>query len=90
MAKAVASRQPVCVLTDRPLRLPLKRAIERSLPDLAVIAYTELPADMMFDPVAMLTRDEIFERDSSVEPGDAADGAMAPVTIEANSGVTTT
>jgi flagellar biosynthesis protein FlhA len=44
----------VAVLTDNSLRRPLRRLIERALPDLACIAYTEIPGSMMIDPVSII------------------------------------
>ena len=61
----------VALLTDSGLRRPLRRVIERALPDLAVIAYAEIPADMMIDPVSIVRVDAVF-------PDGADDGPHIP------------
>ncbi|MCA9186637.1 MAG: FHIPEP family type III secretion protein [Planctomycetales bacterium] len=57
--KASVDGHEFAVLTDRPLRRALRNAIERSLPDLQVIAYTEVPRDLQIDPVAVVRKQEI-------------------------------
>ncbi len=57
--KANAASQEVALLCDSSLRRPLRRTIERSLSDLPVVAYTEIPADMLINAVAMLRNEDI-------------------------------
>ncbi len=52
--KAAARGQEVALLTDTTLRRPLRHALMRGLPDLAVIAYQEVPGDLLLEPAAML------------------------------------
>jgi flagellar biosynthesis protein FlhA len=63
--KAAAAGDEVAVLTDRQLRRPLRRTIQRALPDLAVIAYTEIPSDMLMNAVTMIRRDEVDRTSAS-------------------------
>ncbi|MEI7686270.1 MAG: flagellar biosynthesis protein FlhA [Planctomycetota bacterium] len=56
--KAHLAGKPVALLTDASLRRPLRQALIRSLPDLSVIAYTEVPNDCGLQPVALIRPDE--------------------------------
>jgi flagellar biosynthesis protein FlhA len=49
----------VALLTDTILRRPLRQAIARSLADLAVIAYQEMPRDLGLNPVALIKLEEV-------------------------------
>ena len=51
--------QDVALLTDAALRRPLRQLLMRSLPDLAVIAYQEVPRDLILEPVAMLKPEDL-------------------------------
>jgi flagellar biosynthesis protein FlhA len=56
---AVAKGQDVAVLTDAALRRPVRQALARALPDLAVIAYQEVPADLLLEPAAMVKPEDL-------------------------------
>jgi flagellar biosynthesis protein FlhA len=45
---------PLALVTDQRLRRPLRRLLAQSCPDLAVIAYQEIPHDMLIDSAATL------------------------------------
>jgi flagellar biosynthesis protein FlhA len=57
--KATARGQEVALLTDNTLRRALRRALARSLPEMAVIAYQEVPSDLQLEPVAMLKLEDL-------------------------------
>jgi flagellar biosynthesis protein FlhA len=57
--KAAARNQEAALLTDAPLRRPLRHALARSLPDLAVLAYGEVPADLLLEPAAMVRPEDL-------------------------------
>lgn len=63
--KASVQEFELAVLSDRALRRPLRRSIERALGDLGVIAYSEIPSDLMIEPVAMIGMDDIFSRNDA-------------------------
>ena len=65
--KSQLSNAPFALLTDDLLRRPIRRCLERSLPDVAVIAFGEIPSDMMIEQVAVLESTHVF-RDSNAEP----------------------
>ena len=44
----------VALLSDRVLRRALKETLERALPDLAVLAYTEIPKDLRIEPLGVI------------------------------------
>jgi flagellar biosynthesis protein FlhA len=52
--KATARGLETALLCDMTLRRPLRHALSRSLPDLAVIAYQEIPGDLILEPAALL------------------------------------
>jgi flagellar biosynthesis protein FlhA len=57
--KATARGQDIALLTDAGLRRPLRHAIMRSMPDLAIIAFQEVPGDLLLEPVAMLKPEDL-------------------------------
>ena len=57
--KASAGNQEVALLTDAPLRRPLRHALARSLPDLTVLAYSEVPADLLLEAVAVVRPEDL-------------------------------
>ncbi|HWG43766.1 MAG TPA: flagellar biosynthesis protein FlhA [Gemmataceae bacterium] len=57
--KAAARGQDVALLSDTSLRRPLRQALMRGLPDLAVIAYQEVPGDLLLEPMAMLRPEDL-------------------------------
>jgi flagellar biosynthesis protein FlhA len=64
LQKGSLDGREVALLTDSKLRRPLKKAIERALPDMAVIAYCEIPSDVLIEPVAMLRADDVMATSS--------------------------
>ncbi|MFO0966559.1 MAG: flagellar biosynthesis protein FlhA [Gemmataceae bacterium] len=57
--KATAASKEAALLTDAMLRRPLRQAIVRSLPELAVIAYQEIPSDMLLEPLALIKPEDL-------------------------------
>jgi flagellar biosynthesis protein FlhA len=57
--KATARGQEVALLADASLRKPLRQAVARSLPDLAVVAYQEVPGDMLLEPAALVKPEDL-------------------------------
>jgi flagellar biosynthesis protein FlhA len=66
-AKAMAQGKDAALLCDSTLRRPLRQALVRSLRDLAVIAYQEIPTDLLLEPVAFIRLE-----DMGVTPAKAA------------------
>lgn len=56
---AMKSNTPA-ILVDSAIRYPLKQTLRRSLPQVAVISYQEVPADLQIDPIAVIRADEVF------------------------------
>ena len=65
--KSHLAGQTVALLADGTLRRALHFALIRSLPDLSVIAYQEIPTDMGLLPVAIIRPDEIWDGGISKE-----------------------
>ncbi len=57
--KASAKNQDVALLTDGSLRRAVRQVLARSLPELAVIAYQEIPADLLMEAVFMLRPEDL-------------------------------
>ncbi len=53
-------QQPIAVLVDQRVRRPMKRLLARTAPDVGVIAYQEIPNDLVIDAAVMLQFDEII------------------------------
>ncbi len=69
----------VTLLVDSQLRRPLKHLLLRGIPDLTVIAFTEVPNDVLLEAEFILKRDEIYKsrtsNDSGIESGYIAKSA---------------
>jgi len=57
--QVLARGQEVALLCDTSLRRPLRQALVRSLPDLAVIAYQEIPTDILMEPVGVIRPEDV-------------------------------
>jgi flagellar biosynthesis protein FlhA len=51
----------VSLLVDSQLRRALKNVLMRGLPDLTVVAFTEVPNDVLLEAEFVLKRDEIYK-----------------------------
>jgi flagellar biosynthesis protein FlhA len=69
-------QQPLAILVDQSLRRPMKKLLARTAPELGVIAYQEVPNDVVIDSVAMLPHDDILG------PEQNSDGSMRPGSTE--------
>ena len=58
---------PLALLVDQKVRRPLKRLLARTTPDVGVIAYQEVPNDLVIDSAVMLQFDDIIGPESSSE-----------------------
>ncbi|NND95825.1 MAG: FHIPEP family type III secretion protein [Pirellulaceae bacterium] len=57
--------QPAAVLVDSSIRYALRRTIFRSLPELSIIAYSEIPSDLLIDSVGIIRYDEVVSADGA-------------------------
>jgi flagellar biosynthesis protein FlhA len=57
--RATFAGKETALLTDTTLRRPLRQTLARSLPELAVIAYQEVPTDFILQPVALIKLDDL-------------------------------
>jgi hypothetical protein len=66
------------VLVDGGLRRPFRQAVSRSLADLAVIAYQEVPGDLLLTAEAMIKSEDIAvakpEEAKAISAGSQAGG----------------
>jgi flagellar biosynthesis protein FlhA len=60
-------QQPVALLVDQKVRRPLRRLLARTSPEVGVIAYQEVPNDLILDSVQMLQFDEIIGAETASE-----------------------
>jgi flagellar biosynthesis protein FlhA len=61
--------QPLALLVDQHLRRPFRRILARSAPELGIIAYQEVPSDMIIESAEELRFDQIFGVDPSAAQG---------------------
>lgn len=59
VAKTIAQGREAALLCDSGLRRPLRNSIVRSLRDLSVIAYQEVPTDYLLEPVAFIRPEDV-------------------------------
>ena len=57
--KATGGGKDVTLLTDTVLRRPLRQVLIRSLPDLPVAAYQEVPSDLQLAPAGLIKPEEL-------------------------------
>jgi flagellar biosynthesis protein FlhA len=57
--KRTAQGKEVALLADTSLRRPMRQTLVRSIPELTVIAYQEIPSDMLLHPLAIIRPEEV-------------------------------
>ena len=60
ITQASSTGKEIALLTDRVLRRSVRQLLERSLPDLSVVAFNEVPADMSIDISTVIKHDSLF------------------------------
>ncbi len=60
-------QMPLALLVDQKIRRPLRRLIARTTPAIGVIAYQEVPDDLVIDSVVMLEFSQIIGEESAAE-----------------------
>ena len=73
---------PLAILVDQRLRRPLKKLLTRPSPDLAIIAYQELPVDLNIETVAVVSKQEVIGDADAGQLGDA-DSESGTASMEA-------
>jgi flagellar biosynthesis protein FlhA len=56
-------QQPLALLVDQKLRRAMTKLLARSARDLGIVAYQEIPSDMIIDSVVTLQFDDIVQQD---------------------------
>ncbi len=64
--KANARGHEVALLCDASLRRAVRHAVSRSLHDLTVVSYQEIPSDLLMEPVAVIRPDDLTGGTSTV------------------------
>jgi flagellar biosynthesis protein FlhA len=59
--------EPATVLVDSSIRYALHRTICRSLPELSIIAYSEIPADLLIESVGIIRHQEVITEDQMTD-----------------------
>ena len=57
--------EPATVLVDSSIRYALHRTIFRSLPELSIISYSEIPSDLLIDSVGIIRHQEVVKNDDA-------------------------
>ena len=52
------------LLVDSSLRLPLRQTVHRSLPQVSLISYSEIPHDLLIEPASVIRHDDVFKSES--------------------------
>jgi len=60
-------QQPLALLVDQKVRRPMRRLLARTCSEVGVIAYQEVPNDLIIDSAVMLQFDAIIGSDAEVE-----------------------
>lgn len=60
LREASGRKQEVALLVDSSLRRAVRLMLQRGLPDLAVIAYSEVPIDTLLEPAVIVKYEEVF------------------------------
>ena len=68
--------EPTAVLVDSSIRRALRQTVYRSLPQVSIIAYNEIPGEMLIEPVSVIRDADIF--DASDKPADGQRSADRP------------
>ncbi|MBW3543835.1 MAG: flagellar biosynthesis protein FlhA, partial [Planctomycetes bacterium] len=63
--EASQRRQEVALLVDTLLRRPVRNLLSRALPDLSIIAFSEVPNDLILEPEVVIKVDEVFTREAA-------------------------
>lgn len=70
---ASMKNEPVAVLVDSTFRLAMRQTVYRSLPQVSIVAYSEIPGDLLIEPVTVVRDEEIFgQLQSDTSGGEAA------------------
>lgn len=60
--------QTPALLLDGSIRAATRQTIRRSLPQLSVISYTEVPTDLQIEPIAVVGSEDVFGNEPQVTP----------------------
>ncbi|MEO1615032.1 MAG: flagellar biosynthesis protein FlhA [Planctomycetota bacterium] len=60
--------QTAAVLVDSSIRFALHRTIFRSLPEISIIAYSEVPGDMRIESMGVVRHDDVLGENSPIRP----------------------
>ncbi len=69
---ASMKNQPAAVLVDSSIRRALRQTVHRSLPEVSIVAYHEIPPDLLIEPVTVIRNDDVFGADDGsggLQPG---------------------
>lgn len=53
--------QPAAVLVDSSIRRALRHTVHRSLPQVSIVAYNEIPGDLLIEPLTVVRYGDVFE-----------------------------
>lgn len=57
---ASMKNEPAAVLVDSTLRRAMRQTVHRSLPQVSIIAYNEIPGDLLIEPISIVRDTDIF------------------------------
>ena len=66
---ASVKNEPAAALVDSTIRRALRLTTQRSLPTVSIIAYNEIPTDLLIEPVAIIRYQDVFGNDAHSNMG---------------------
>ncbi len=70
--------QPLALLVDQQLRRPFQRVLARSAPDLGIIAYQEVPTDLIIESADEIRFEQVFEAAVDSSGAQSAEPSLTP------------
>ena len=72
LREAQTQEGAIAMLVDKPLRRALRATIARTLPEIAVLSYKEIPTNMQIAPLAIFKYEQVLKEDSLLPATSAA------------------
>jgi flagellar biosynthesis protein FlhA len=72
---ASVKNEPAAALVDSTIRKPLQLTTQRMLPNMAFIAFNEIPKDLLIEPVSMIRFQDVFQPANVAHPTMATAGS---------------
>jgi len=68
---ASVKNQPAAALVDSAIRRAIRLTTQRSLPNVAFVAYNEIPVDLQIEPISMIHLEDVYGKANADQNADA-------------------